>query len=561
MSNNIISSEDSFFSVVTRDYTNIFTKNAYIAPNIPEKKLNGSIKSLTKNIESPTHVLFVFDSTLFGSGTDGILISKDTFYYKEMFEEPHTVKFNELNDAIYTEDISKNKNGKETINKYIIIKSNSDSWNIQENEYINLKALASWLLKLHNLSINEKAVSSDKKIEIQSLENLPSDIQCEYIKVIINFLKEDNYLDNIGLSKLYSLWARLNISNNDRLNLLMYDESIENLNNIIDRLYSSLDDLAKQEIKFSLVKDLLDIYMQVNKNDNYTQSKFIKTFVTENSISENQIKLFIDAIHNDRKIYNDDVNDTHLEQGFRDIASGAATVGIPLAALYFSGSVIGLGATGITSGLAALGLGGIFGISSMVTGIGAVILIGIGAKKGIEHLTGQNEIDQKKRKEALLLGVVKNINKSLSMIVEDINYFIHKVYNNTDRDYINNLNTFNKIRLLCDTGLYLKNESETVELIALRQTLPKNLNIERLSAITNEPTTKVFYDNIIKYYPEIKILNEEQNEETIYQLSDTISRDEAEYLSNLFKQLDYFSATTLAKQGLHSLGKFFSKTS
>lgn len=74
-------------------------------------------------------------------------------------------------------------------------------------------------------------------------------------------------------------------------------------------------------------------------------------------------------------------NDATAAQATKAAAAGLAAVGIPIAAVYVSGSVIGLSAAGITSGLAALGLG-----LGMVPGIGVAVLMGIGAFLGVRAL-------------------------------------------------------------------------------------------------------------------------------------------------------------------------------
>ena len=80
-------------------------------------------------------------------------------------------------------------------------------------------------------------------------------------------------------------------------------------------------------------------------------------------------------------ILNKRKNDSQIAKSFKDIAAKAGAVGVPLAAIYFSGSVVGFSAAGITSGLATMGLGGLLGFSGMVTGIGTVVLIGVGASR------------------------------------------------------------------------------------------------------------------------------------------------------------------------------------
>ena len=68
---------------------------------------------------------------------------------------------------------------------------------------------------------------------------------------------------------------------------------------------------------------------------------------------------------------------------WKELASRAAAVGVPLAALNMAG-IAGFSAVGITSGLAALGsMSGlaILGLNPMTAGIGALILGGVAVKK------------------------------------------------------------------------------------------------------------------------------------------------------------------------------------
>ena len=74
-----------------------------------------------------------------------------------------------------------------------------------------------------------------------------------------------------------------------------------------------------------------------------------------------------------------DVSAGELETHLKEIVAVATAASVPITAIFFSGSVVGLSAAGITSGLAALGLGGILGLSAMVTGIGTVVVLGVTA--------------------------------------------------------------------------------------------------------------------------------------------------------------------------------------
>ena len=91
--------------------------------------------------------------------------------------------------------------------------------------------------------------------------------------------------------------------------------------------------------------------------------------------AEQIMKLADKIIEHEEAMIKGDMTASELEKGMKDIVAVAAATSVPVTALFFSGSVVGLSAAGITSGLAALGLGGVLGLSAMVTGIGAVVVL------------------------------------------------------------------------------------------------------------------------------------------------------------------------------------------
>lgn len=558
----------STFSILSQTYKDVFKADAYLAPNIPEKKINGAIEGIARKQVTPNQVLLVFDDTVWGGAGDGILMTRDTLFYKELLSDPHQADFTDIRTAEYVRDVSVNKKGKESVSESVRITTKTgDAWDIKDARNINYKALSLCLEDIVAASREQAERQDEPGLERRSLESMPIAVKQAYLKIVINsMLDDDGQIDEQEFSQLYSLIARLEISADERFALLCYQNATEPTEQLLAEMCAPLDELAKQEIQFSLMKDLIYIQLQIKDGPvDYQKVPFIMEFAALCHISNEQMALFKQTIDNDRKIFDDDTDDSALEAGFRGIAQGAAAVGVPLAALYFSGSVIGLSATGITSGLATLGLGGLFGLSGMVTGIGAVILIGIGAKKGIEHLTGQNEIDKRKRKEALLLAVNKHLQKTINMLMQDINYFTEQLAEEImksdarasliEEQQARLRALVSQLRIMSGGGRYLSQESHHAELSALRQGLPHRLNVERLKAITDTPTTQEFFSHVLEFYEKRSIVDEGD----VYMLRDDLSRDDAAYLVEVLKRLEYFSATTLARQGLQSLGNFFSK--
>lgn len=112
-------------------------------------------------------------------------------------------------------------------------------------------------------------------------------------------------------------------------------------------------------------------------------------------------------------------NDAVAAQATKTAAAGLAAVGIPIAAVYVSGSVIGLSAAGITSGLAALGLG-----LGMVPGIGVAVLMGIGAFLGVRALLdAAGQADQGQLRRELVRrsqAVIASLEEMIALLDEQI---------------------------------------------------------------------------------------------------------------------------------------------
>ena len=100
-------------------------------------------------------------------------------------------------------------------------------------------------------------------------------------------------------------------------------------------------------------------------------------------LGDKKVRFIEDACLQDEKILAGELSDSQIAATAKDLAARATSVGVPVAAVYLSGSVTGLSAVGIASGLAALGLGGVLGLSAMVSGIGVAIIVGGTAYKGV----------------------------------------------------------------------------------------------------------------------------------------------------------------------------------
>lgn len=149
------------------------------------------------------------------------------------------------------------------------------------------------------------------------------------------------------------------------------------------------------------------------------ESLFLDNICRRLNVTQNQRYAIIDFVSQARRIRIRGVDDNVAEKAMKSAASGLTAVGVPIAGVYFSGSVMGLSAAGVTSGLAALGLG-----LGMVPGIGIAIVIGTGIFIGMKYLFG----DSKKEKERKLSAenerkaqlVIKNLQDTINELLKRI---------------------------------------------------------------------------------------------------------------------------------------------
>jgi hypothetical protein len=147
---------------------------------------------------------------------------------------------------------------------------------------------------------------------------------------------------------------------------------------------------------------------------------FVRRLATTLSIADGKLELIQDALTFEEAMLSGNVKASQIRQLGTDLAAKAGAVGVPLFAIYLSGSVVGLSAAGITSGLAALGFGGLFGLSAMVSGIGVVIVVGVVVYKVVRWLAGSEEAELAVLREKLMQEVVKQLQRSVNALLEDL---------------------------------------------------------------------------------------------------------------------------------------------
>ncbi len=532
-------------------------KGLHISPDIPEKKLNNAASSmnLQDNISS---VIALLDTTVFGSGKDGFAFTGERMVYKPVFESPKVINFEDLKSAKFVRDVSVNNKGKEKIKEYtdILLKS-GNSIRVENVNECNLEKLANFIN-----TITAQFDSFEEEDQLVALSEMSEELKVAYLKVIVNMTySDDGEVDEDEFAQILLLMTRLELSPESRFTLRDYITSLGELD-CLKTLVKTIDEFCtpshNKSVKISLVKDLFSVYMGVN-DGNHEDFAFFKDNNHLFNVNEKEVELIIEALKLDFKMLSDDFSDDALTKGMKELGAKAGAVGVPLAAVYLSGSVVGMSAAGLTSGLATLGLGGALGFSSMATGIGVAVLIGVGAYKGIKHLTGANELDKTKRRELMLNEVIKQTQSTVSYLMEDINFITLKlndaiVAHGAQDEKVKLL--LQKVKLLTSAGNVLTQKGEATQSKCFKLKCPAELNHEKLQSLTREATKQQIYTAVMSFYEE-KAVDREKDGETvtvnILALKGGISTIDMEKLAKIFEAIGYYKAADIIKGKLSGI--------
>lgn len=511
--------------------SNGVSSKVYLAPEIPEKKLNNAIKHIAKDQES-RNIVACIDITVFGSCKDGLVFFGNMVYIKPFLEASLSIMYSDIKDIKYTETEEINEKGKSITKKNFTIFLKNDVIELNESLFndINgyeLEKFFEFICESNNTTNGELELYSNED-QLKPLEMMDEDIKLNYAKILCNYAySEDNIIDSKEYAKILDFIVRINISSESRLFLRAYMtdiSTIEDTEEIIIELSNLTNSSELLIVKQSLMKDILYLFKLKNEAICYEADDEIMKLASVLNVSGEQLDVMKDAIKREEDVIKKRFSDTQIQSSIKELSSTAVAVGVPMAALYFSGTA-GVSAIGMTSGLATLGFSA-FGLSSMFTGVGMIALIGVGTFHGMKKITGVKELENNKQREKLLQEIIINSQKSLNVIIEDVNMIslqLNKALNQSQENELK-IRKLSKLLSVMSTGANIKtSEINKAEIEKILTKLPKDLNINRLEELTKEPTFKQAKEFILKCYSKEDLaLNGLNNVRELYRIMEHI---------------------------------------
>ena len=174
-----------------KENVSIVGEKVFIAPNIPEKKLNNAISSIAEGV-NPEYVLAIVDTTLFGSAKEGIVFLGDRLFVRDILEKPSIFNFFDISKAEYVCEESTKDNGKIIRTEKVILKLNDGTEQKLSLPSVGIKfeEFANFINGIINEGGEEKIFETTS--QILPLSDMDDEIKSAYLKIICNYAYSDD---------------------------------------------------------------------------------------------------------------------------------------------------------------------------------------------------------------------------------------------------------------------------------------------------------------------------------------------------------------------------------
>ncbi|MEU8817632.1 TerB family tellurite resistance protein [Actinoplanes sp. NPDC048796] len=274
--------------------------------------------------------------------------------------------------------------------------------------------------------------NSDDSVDLSALGG---DAKLLYCRILVSLAQVDDVLDPREIANLYLFASTIGLDEGARSALrgeitaaqhgAQTPEATEEL---ARQLHDLLAEDQREPVFTMLVRDLVRISRADRHAADVERERIVLVagLVFAESAGE-VVRATERLVIAEEDFASGKVTTSQMETTTKEIAAKVAAFGAPIAAVSLAGSVSGLGGAGITTGLAALGFGGLLGLSAMVTGIGTVVILGVAVHQGTRYLLATNEREREKRREYLIQQVLKHHQQAMAELTDDIAGLAHRM--------------------------------------------------------------------------------------------------------------------------------------
>lgn len=383
---------------------------------IPPKKRDAAIRAYAKGV-NPERVLALHDATVFGGAGEGFLVTDAAFYCKGFCFADAEIRFESIDDCLAGER-------SERFEEFVVI--------LRAGQRVTFRLPrpsvpgADLTAPMRRFFDRVRALQAVGAFAVEDrfviVQDMSEEFRIAYLRMAVFLaLADDNEVDAGELAEIQLLMTRLGLSAAARRQVWRFLAApAGSPSEALAELEALAPKGAWSVLSLSLLKDLTGVSRRRRTDGDATTNPFVVGVAQQVGVSDEQLALIEQALAFDEAVLSGKVKAKQLKLMSSALAAQAGAVGVPLVALYLSGSVVGLSAAGMTSGLAALGLGGLFGLSSMVTGIGVVLVLGVGVYKLVRWVSGSEDKELAELRERLMQDVVRQLQATVNALIEDL---------------------------------------------------------------------------------------------------------------------------------------------
>ena len=280
-------------------------------------------------------------------------------------------------------------------------------------------------------AVKDRVAAKDTEVTPEvAVSELPEGVKRCYLETLVWLTcQDDRVIDEREVCELQVLQTQLkcHVETRRALRDAITDPGSLDPESLIPGMRERTPEETQDALDFSLLKDAVRLGLATSRDGSPALAGGIRRLADLLGIHDKQLDFIEDVCVQDRKILDGRISDRRLEEIAKDLAAKSAAVGVPITAVYLSGSVTGLSAAGITSGLAALGLGGVLGLSAMISGLGIAVIGGAVIYRGTRWFMGRSSRARSARRELMLQEVLRIHRKAIANLAEDIAYFADRL--------------------------------------------------------------------------------------------------------------------------------------
>jgi len=243
------------------------------------------------------------------------------------------------------------------------------------------------------------------------IEQLSNEQRVAYYGALFAIAAYDDEIQREELDLIYEMIDTDGLTDQDRRRLYAYAIESPTLQDCLQAVRD-----APESIRYGLMLNLVEVAVADYLLSDLEQEALNDAQRTL-GVNNEQRAAMEEYAQKMRHIRERGIDDNYAADVVKSAVSGMTAVGVPIAAVVYSGSVVGLSAAGITSGLAALGLG-----LGMLPGIGVAILVGAALFIGLNKLldtgnTRKREEHQRERERKAQLAI-ENLQATINYLID-----------------------------------------------------------------------------------------------------------------------------------------------